>query len=63
MAKLKVLKSDVVNDMINSLEQYAIQRRVSLKDNIPDDVNKLDDLFKDNGEGRQIGRASCRERV
>lgn len=52
MAKLNVLKSDAVNDMINSLEQYAIEKGISLKSNIPDDVNKLDDVFKDNGEGR-----------
>lgn len=50
--KLSILKKDAVNDMVMSLENYAKKKNVSLKGNIPDDVNKFDDLFDDNGEGR-----------
>ena len=49
---LNIYKSEAVKNMISSLEGYATKKGVSLKGNIPDDVNKFDDLFDDNGEGR-----------
>lgn len=47
-------KSQAVSDMIRNLEEYAKSVGVSLKGNIPADVNKLDDLFGDGGEGRCV---------
>jgi len=52
MGKLDYLKKDTVKNMITSLELYAQENGFILKGNIPDDVNKFDDLFDDGGEGR-----------
>jgi hypothetical protein len=41
-----------VKDMINGIESYAEKKGISLENNIPDDVNDFDDLFKDGGEER-----------
>jgi hypothetical protein len=45
-------KLDAVSNMVAELEKYAESKGVSLKGNIPDDVNDFDDLFQDGGEGR-----------
>ena len=49
---LHTTKKNAVDDMIYGLEEYAYNENVLLKNNIPDDVNNFDDLFKDGGEGR-----------
>jgi len=43
---------DTVSDMVSALEDYAEALGVSLPNAIPDDVNELDELFQDGGEGR-----------
>jgi hypothetical protein len=45
-------KNNTVLNMVSALEEYAESKGVSLKDKIPDYVNKFDDLFVDGGEGR-----------
>lgn len=52
MKKLHTTKKDAVRDMIAGLEEYAKKRGVSLEGQIPDDVNRLDDVFNDGGVGR-----------
>ena len=49
---LTTYKSEAVRKMIRGIEEYAERKNISLKNNIPDDVNKFDDLFQDGGEGR-----------
>lgn len=50
--KLYITKTQSVNDMVNGLNAYAEKLNVSLVNRIPEDVNKLDDVFNDGGEGR-----------
>jgi hypothetical protein len=42
----------VVENMIESIENYAEKKGISLENNIPENVNDFDELFKDGGEGR-----------
>lgn len=45
-------KTQTIKDMIFQIEEYAKDKNISLENNIPNNVNEFDDLFKDGGEGR-----------
>ena len=56
---MKLTKKDTIKKMINSLKDYAERKSINLEDIRrlfksldTDELNSLDDLFNDNGEGR-----------
>lgn len=52
MTKLTVTKAHAVSDMVYTLNEYAEKLNVDLTNQIPEDVNDLDNIFNDGGEGR-----------